>query len=359
MQREELMLRRRDFLKASGVIGAATTALGGLVFTPAVRSADAPVQSDGAKVPQAADIPVKPFGKTGWNLPILGMGGSAMIQQWKKEYGVGVLPLNERVAMVRYAFDRGVRYFDTARVYGESESIMGHGLKGIRDKVYIATKVADPRPDRTRASIEHSLAELQTDYVDCAQIHSPAIERVGFEGAMKIHAELLKLKDEKIVRFIGLTTHVAFEDVAKMVATGGFDQVLLAFGYFNRGLDTLLSHRTLQHRAVCMAKAHDLGMAIVAMKVMGAGVFSHNAQNLVPGFDPEGIKKLPGAALRWVLDDERISMLNIGISVPNDIDDNIAVLTADRKLTNADRRLLAEFSGKAYEMKPFSQMKTV
>ena len=78
------------------------------------------------------------------------MGGSAMIQQWKKEYGVGVLPLEERVAMVRHAFDRGVRYFDTARVYGESESIMGKGLKGIRDKVYLATKVADPRPTNTR-----------------------------------------------------------------------------------------------------------------------------------------------------------------------------------------------------------------
>ena len=176
---------------------------------------------------------------------------------------------------------------------------------------------------------------------------------------MKVHAELMKLKDEKLVRFIGLTTHVVFEDVTKLVATGGFDQVLLAYGYFNRGLDTLLSHRNLQHRAVCMAKAHELGMAIVAMKVMGAGVFSHNSHNLVPGFDAEAIKKLPGAAIRWVLDDERISMLNIGISVPKDIDDNIEVLSGDRTLTNADRRLLAEFSGKAYEAKPFSEMKTV
>ena len=47
------------------------------------------------------------------------------------------------------------------------------------------------------------------------------------------------------------------------------------------------------------------------------------------------------------------------ISIPQDIDDNIAVLSQDLTLTNDDRRLLAEFSGKAYEAKPFSEMKTV
>jgi predicted aldo/keto reductase-like oxidoreductase len=71
------------------------------------------------------------------------------------------------------------------------------------------------------------------------------------------------------------------------------------------------------------------------------------------------LKKLPGAAIRWVLNDERVSMLNIGISLPKDIDDGIEVLSGDLKLTNNDLRLLAEFSGKAYEAKPFSEMKVV
>jgi len=348
-------LERRDFLKASFAAGAA--AIAGSVYS-AAANADPPKSADDAK-PAAAKIPTKPFGKTGWNLPVLGMGGSAMIQQWKKEYGVGVLPLDERVAMVRYAYDRGVRYFDTARIYAESETIMGKGLAGIRDKVYIATKVADPRPTHTRESVERSLKELQTDYLDCVQIHSPVIERVGFDGAMKIHEQLVKLQQEKVVRFIGLTTHVAFADVHKLISTGGFDQVLLAYAYFSRGLDTLLSHRNLQHRELCLTKAHELKMGIVSMKVMGAGIFSHNSGNLVPGYDPEGLKALPGAAIRWVLDDERISMLNIGISIPQDIDDNIAILSGDLRLTHEDRRLLADFSGKAYDAKPFSEMKTV
>jgi len=345
-------VQRRDFLKSSVALGTAVTALGSGALSQNAAAAE-------SKKTAKAKIPTKVFGKTGWKLPVLGMGGSAMIRQWKKEYGVDVLPTEERVKMVRYAYDQGVRYFDTARVYAESESIMGEGLKGVRENVYLATKIADHRPEMTRASLEKSLEELQTDYVDCAQIHSPVIERVGYDGAMKVHEQLLKLKDEGLLKFIGLTTHVVFEDAAKMIATGGFDQVLLAYAYFNRGLDTLLSHRNLQHRAVAMAKAHELQMGIVAMKVMGAGVYSHNSGNVAPEFDKDRLKKLPGAAVRWVLDDERVSMLNIGISIPQDIDDNIAILSEDLTLTNADQELLAEFTGKAYEAKPFSEMKTV
>ena len=359
MNVQESGWKRRDFLKAGMAAGTGAAGLTGGLFSVVARAENAPAQPAGSKTPEAAKIPVKPFGKTGWKLPVLGMGGSAMIQQWKKEYGVPLLPLEERVAMVRHAYDRGVRYFDTARVYAESESIMGKGLLGVRKDVYLATKVADPRPEQTRASIERSLKELQTDYVDCAQIHSPAIERAGFDGAMKIHEQLLKLKQEGMVRHIGLTTHVAFETVHKLIATGGFDQVLLAYAYFNRGLDTLLSARSKEHREKCLAKSHELKMGIVSMKVMGAGVFSHNSGKLVPGFDAKGLKKLPGAAIRWVLHDERVSLLNIGISVPQDIDDNIAVLSGDLTLTNDNRHLLAEFSGKAYEAKPFSEMKTV
>ena len=359
MQSNHNPLKRRDILKAGVAIGAATTTLGNGLLPSVAQAANGEKQPSEPKAHRAGKVPVKAFGKTGWKLPVLGMGGSAMIKQWGKEYGVELLPIEKRIAMVRYAYDRGVRYFDTARIYGKSESIMGQGLKGIRDKVYIATKVADADPANTRKSIEQSLKELQTDYVDCAQIHSPVIERVGFAGTMKVHEQLLKLKDEGLVKFIGLTTHVAFEDVSKLIATGGFDQVLLAFAYFNRGLNTLLSHRNLQHRALCMARAHELGMGIVAMKVMGAGVFSHNSGNLVPEFDAKALKRLPGAAIRWVLGDDRVSMLNIGISIPKDIDDNIAVLADELSLTNDDRRLLAEFTGKAYEAKPFSEMKTV
>jgi aryl-alcohol dehydrogenase-like predicted oxidoreductase len=274
-------------------------------------------------------------------------------------YGLKLLPMEERVAMVRRAYDRGIRYFDTARVYGESERIVGQGLKGVRDHVFLATKVAVPDPAQVRKSLETSLEQLGVSSVDLVQIHSPAIERVGFEGGMKLYAELVKLRDQKMLRFIGLTTHVAFETVHKMICTGGFDQVLLAYGYFRKGMDTLLSHRNLEHRAMCLAKAHELGMAIVAMKVMGASILGHNAKNLVPDYDQAALAKLPGAAIRWVLQDQRVSMLNIGVSLPGDIDKNIAILKGDLRFSNEDRLSLADFAGRAYEAEPVKKMRIV
>ena len=250
MRGPENGFERRDFLKTSLLAAAGTTALG-------QRMAAAAAPAEKAIAIGAATLPTRKFGKTGHTLPILGMGGSAMVRLFASSYGVELLPVDDRIKMVRHAYDSGIRYFDTARVYGESESIMGRGLKGVRDNVYLATKCHVPEPDQVRKCVETSLAQLDTDYVDCVQIHSPAIERVGFEGGMKLHAELVKLRDEKMLRFIGLTTHVAFEDVLKMLSTGGFDQVLLAYGYFRRGMDTILSNPKVEYRDMCLAKAAD------------------------------------------------------------------------------------------------------
>ena len=205
--------------------------------------------------------------------------------------------------------------------------------------------------------MEISLKELDTDYVDAVQIHSPAIEAVGFEGAMKMHAELVKLRDEKLLRFIGLTTHVAFETVHEMIKTDGFDQVLLAYGYVRKGMDTMLSSRKVEYRDLCLAAAHERGMAIVAMKVLGANMLSHNAKALVPDYDGDRLAKIPPAAIRWVLQDDRVSMLNIGVSMPTDIDRNLDVLRGDTRFSNEDRALLADFSSRLYDAEMVKAMR--
>jgi predicted aldo/keto reductase-like oxidoreductase len=344
---------RRRFLK-TGLLAAGTAALGS-TLRPAARG-EQPTTTD-YKSP--AGIPTRKFGKTGVTLPILGMGGSAMVSLFIKAYGVELLGFDERVAMVRHAYDSGIRYFDSARVYGESEKIIGRGIKGVRDQVFITTKVALFDPEKVRGSVEKSLKEYDVDCIDLIQIHSPAIERVGFEGGMKLHAELLKLRDQKMCRFIGLTTHVAFENVYKMISTGGFDQVLMAYGYFRKGMDTLLSNRNLEFREMCLAKASELNMAIVAMKVMGANILGHNSKNLVADYDKAKLDRLPAAAIRWTLQDPRVSVLNIGVSMPSDIDKNIAILKGDLKFTNEDRQALAHFANRAYESPAVKEMKTV
>lgn len=339
---------RRDFFKTGLQVTAGAVAVG--AATGAAKTASAQSSRSG--------IPTRKFGKTGHTLPVLGHGGSAMSTQWAPAYGVTLDDEEARSQMVRKAYDKGVRFFDTARVYGESEKVMGIGLKGVRENCYVASKVAAPA-QAARKSVETTLEQLGTDYVDCMQIHSPIIERVGVEGGMKIYDELAKMRDEGMIKYIGVTTHVAFETVYKMIDTGNFDQVLLARGYIRKGMDMMLSNHNIEWRERCMARAHELDMGIVIMKVMGLNVLGRGGKMVVASFDEEKRDALPGAAIRWVLQDERVSMLNIGMSVMDDVDTNVEILKGDLTFTDDDRDVLAEYSNLAYQSDYVKALRTV
>lgn len=335
-------LDRRAFLK-SGAWGGASLAL-----APNLSARAKDLKSK-AITTKAGAMPERAFGKTGHKLPIFGHGGSAMFKGDIAYYGVPLLPLEERIAMVRHGYDSGMRYFDTARIYGESEEIMGQALADVRDNVFIASKALVMEVDRVRSSVERSLEALGTDYVDCMQIHGPVIERLGYDGCMPMFEEMAKLRDEGLVRFIGLTGHTRFDEMHKLIDSNNFDVLLIEYGYFHKGYNTRHTPESVEWRAKCVARAAELNMGIVAMKVFGAWVFNHNSKALIPDFDEEQRAKLARAALRWVLNDERIQILNIGISMPSDIDTNLALLNGDTKLTEEDSQILEAFSKKAYQ----------
>ena len=84
------------------------------------------------------------LGKTGLEVSEFGFGGIP-IQRLSREDGVG---------LVRYAFERGITFFDTAASYGASEERIGEGLDGVRDRVIVATK--------SNAAIECSAGAVRT-----------------------------------------------------------------------------------------------------------------------------------------------------------------------------------------------------
>ena len=85
-------------------------------------------------------------------------------------------------------------------------------------------------------------------------------------------------------------------------------------------------------------------MGIVAMKVIGTGMLGAWSGYLGPGFDKQHLKQLPAAAIRHVLQDQRIHLLNIGMRLREEIDANIKILSGEVAYTLEDRELLAEFS---------------
>lgn len=350
MQPLDPAMNRRNFLKTGAAAGS-LLALGGSAARAAL-----PVDK---RITLAGKIPETVFGRTGHRLPVFGHGGSAMIQQDIAKYGLELISIEERIKMVRHGYDQGIRYFDTARIYGESEGIMGEALKDVRDDVFLASKAMVATVDKIRPSVEQSLVELKTDYVDSMQIHGPIIERIGYDGCMPLFEELAKLRDEGLIRFIGITGHSRFEEMYKLIASGNFDTVLIEFGYFKKGYNTRHSDVSVEWRDACVSKAHELNMGVVAMKVMSAMIFSHNSAKIAPDFDPERRAKLPAAAIRYVLSDPRVNILNLGISFPKDIDANLEILTGDLTFTNDDRLLLAEFSAIAYQHPEVQELRVV
>ena len=119
------------------------------------------------------------LGKTGLAVSVVSLG--------TMQFGtnkVGDLDQKATTEMVSHAVDKGINLIDTADMYsrGESESLLGNALKGIREEIVLATKVRLPmsgniiRSGTTRVNImrgvESSLKRLQTDYIDLYQVHS-------------------------------------------------------------------------------------------------------------------------------------------------------------------------------------------
>jgi len=335
---------RRDFLKT-----AAQMAVAGVVSCGVASGA---VTKEKKNYP-ADTIPGRVLGKMGVKLPILGYGGAGLVQLWGSP-----LSLEDRVKLVRYAYDRGVRYFDTAGNYMESQALLGEALRDVREKVFLTSKVEVTKANRTRKAFEKVLGELKTDNLDAILIHgTPGLEQMTVSEAMKVHGELVKLRDEGAVRFIGFSAHSYFDKALALIESGGFDLCMLSYGYIPRGHNQIWTARMTELRNACVAKAHERDMGIVAMKVIGAGILGAWAGYVVPGFDAKRLKQLPAAAIRWLLQDERIHLLTIGMRLNEEIDANIKILSDDRTYTLDDRALLTEFCAKAYDSDVIKKMR--
>ncbi|MBV9034241.1 MAG: aldo/keto reductase [Acidobacteriaceae bacterium] len=177
-------MRRRTFLTSSALAG--ITAYG---------------QNSQTNPVKPGDIPKRVFGKTGEKLTIIGQAG-------------GRFPLctfEDAKAITRRAYELGINYFDTARIYwnGKSEEVYGEVLPPFRKHIFLTTKSPERSRQGAEADLEKSLRTLKTDYVDLWQIHqvgSMDEVRQIFASGGAIEAFEAAKKAGKC-RFIGFTGH--------------------------------------------------------------------------------------------------------------------------------------------------------
>jgi len=200
--------------------------------------------------------------------------------------GVGYVQIDP--AVVPRAVELGVNYFDTARMYGNSEDIAGAALKGKRDKIVIATKTDGKTKAEVLRDMDASLKALQMDHVDIWHLHSRDTPDTITDEAVEACESL---KKQGKTRFIGVSAHDIYAVVDKILEIGKFDVVQTTYSY------PIGSHL----RNAAIRKLHDAGIGVVAMKVILA----------VAGFIPPKELRLknegPLAAIKWVLMNPAIS----------------------------------------------------
>ena len=125
--------------------------------------------------------------------------------------GFGALPIQRvnmdtAVKILRKALDGGITFYDTSRMYSDSEEKLGKAFEGMRDKVIIATKTHASTPEQFWKDLDASLKALKTDYIDLYQFHWPSVCYKPGDGT-GMYECMLKAKEQGKILHIGLTNH--------------------------------------------------------------------------------------------------------------------------------------------------------
>jgi len=302
---------RRNFFKAltSGVLGIslAKNARPSLKNTGAAQSGSSPIKIQKYNT----------LGKTGIKVPDVSCGAISFFEP----------------NVLRYAYELGVTYFDTAEGYmrTKSEIFIGQALKEVRDKITITTKHPySPRMQITRENIfkrmEESLKRMQTDYVDIAMIHQA--NDLGILENEEIQAAYSQLKKEGKIRFTGFSTHNPTLTM-KQALDNDFAQVILF----------IYNHMEGQEIEPLIKQVHQKGIGTVVMKVFAGGK-QGNLKSLI-----SQEVSYPQAAIRWVLSNPNIDCCIPTMSSYSHVEEYVAA--SGKTLNRDDLKMIAEYQRQA------------
>lgn len=191
------------------------------------------------------------LGSTGIQVPQNGFG-ALPIQRDSKEVAVKI---------VRRAYEGGMRFFDTARAYSDSEEKVGEALHDVRDNLYIATKTMAQTPEEFWEQLETSLRLLKTDYIDIYQFHCANQVYEPGDGT-GMYECMLEAKAQGKIRHIGITAHkiqIAFD----AVESGLYETLQYPFSYL-----------AAEREKELVAKCKEKNVGFIAMKGLAGGLIN-------------------------------------------------------------------------------------
>src|SRR5271169_926026 len=302
------------------------------------------------------------LGRTGLRVSVAGLGCGGF-----SRLGLGTGKSEaEAVALIRHALDLGVNLLDTAAVYG-TEGVVGQAIKSVpRDRVVIATKAWIPRregrsaAERAVASLDNSLRQLGTDYVDIFQLHG--VSPAAYDQALDVIAPaLLKEREKGKLRHLGVTETGSSDPehamVRRAVEDGVWDVVMVAFHMMHPNARTQVFPRTIANRVgtLLMFAVRNIFSRPERLKTE---LRELTAKRQLPrwladapnplGFliheQDGGAATVTDAAYRFVRHEPGVDVVLFGTGDPEHLRTNIASILKP-PLPETDRRILAKLFG--------------
>jgi aryl-alcohol dehydrogenase-like predicted oxidoreductase len=311
---EDKKLTRRGFVQT--VVGGAV--LGGIAAQ--LR----PLEIIAGAAGPTPDMPTRPLGKTGHRVKIFSLGGQATLETSGRE--------EESSAIIDRALDLGVNYIDTAAAYGGgiSETYIGKVMRNRRKEVFLASKTHDRSYDGSMRLLERSLRNLQTDHLDLWQLHNVRTQSdlnsiFSSDGSIKA---MEKARDQKMVRFLGITGHRDPLILRKGIQQYPFDAILMSLNAADKHNASFIDH--------LLPTAVEKGMAVIGMKIPARGRI----------FREGGITTME-QAMRYVLT-LPVSTVIIGISTIQDLEEDVRIAKQFTPLTRQEMAALEELTRPYY-----------
>jgi aryl-alcohol dehydrogenase-like predicted oxidoreductase len=301
------------------------------------------------------------LGWTGVNVSVAGLGCGGF-----SRLGLGTGKSEaEAIGIVRQAIELGVNLFDTAAAYG-TEAVLGKAIKTVpRESVVVCTKApfsfsrADADPAAIVASLDQSLRQLDTDYIDVYQLHG--VPPAAYDHALTVLAPaLLREKEKGKFRFLGITEtaphDLQHETLHRAAQDGVWDVAMVGFS---------MMHQNARQRVFPVTREHRVGTLLMfAVRnifsqpdKLAAAMRELAAAGEVPEWlgkepDPLGFLVHPGgaasvvdAAYRFVRHEPGVDVVLFGTGSPDHLRSNIASILKP-PLPQEDHRKLGDLFGR-------------
>ena len=269
-------------------------------------------------------MPRRRLGRTGHEVCLFSLGGQATLEEAGKE--------DAAVAIIERALDLGVNYVDTAAAYGRglSETTIGKVMKSRRSEVFLASKTHDRTYDGSMKLLERSLQQLQTDHLDLWQLHNVRtgedLEKIfAKDGAIKA---LEKAREEKVVRFLGITGHRDPLVLKVGIERYPFDTLLMALNAADRHEASFIEQ--------LLPTAVEKNMGIIGMKVPARGRI----------FREGGISTMK-EAMGYVLT-LPVSTVIVGIGTLEELEENVRIAQEFQPFTQTEMARLEQLTAPYY-----------